>query len=1541
VPSLSPRCIGTDDSSVTPAYITTAGSSGSGWFPISFFDGFSLARKCLEIFWFVNDTKNLSGQTLLDVKASIGGGILQRISFTQSDSEFSTLTWEWADGGFQTPHAVHIPISNAILPRVWWHSVLQYEDDQAPSPEGTIGDGRWHIYHGRVGVSANGTISQADHMPYEYSGTDTLGSIGGLFQNSRKLMGFRTYDFTTPEYRIALGTRTEPDGTTVVPSSYWNGGFAELRTWTPWFDPQPIPGDPPTPSELERRRNIFVRANNITDTPSEGSEDVGSNIVNAMRFNEPAGTLASAYDHVGRFVSDFDGTATNVSGQGYDSSPILVPVGGVVVDLRNVFEQSLSSSDEDDLGTVIQRGLEDSFSDAVANEIDPEIIVQQGISGTPSSSVSGEIDPVAIGVRGLLNDVEDSTSISTSLDPILGNAISMLPVDLTLGVGSSNNDVTNLPLRGLLNDVENSLSESLEAAPFLGITVQLSATSAAIDADSGELVPPVLETFGIVSLYTILEIENTISSEIANLGSTLVFSATSADGDSSSNEEIGWHAEVQKLGIIELWYEFQSFLDVGGTNYIDNIAGAANLEVVESPTTFTEPHLIDSSAPHDDLGSMISFSQGDQTLVVADGNAGNPGLSVDPFTIIVSVDRLNQVGLSSAGIVRKPSDLSGDIWNLRLNIIGAVVFERRTDAGGLISITSNAVVDPSRSNLIIATFDTIQGMRLYLDGSLVASSSNTTANEHSLQKIIFDDALATFHAIDDFVFIESQNVTAEIASNVYDNWRYALIRLDSDRVISTVGSLATNEAAATESFASLTIAGIVPFSNFLTPGDASSDETIAALDRVADLRNNFSPSLAQTSDDDLVFRFDSLALTTEDPNNNSVASQISSFDVIGQTNFANLAIPSESASFDSPGQIDLTLGLSNNVNVVAVSKNGETGMSLSLDYVATGVGINAASDNPFPTLSVAGEIAFSNVGNPLLSSSSDVFVVADRTAFLANDNSLLVGATDELALPVARELALPATNDEINSLSTANNPIMDIAGGVALSNTNSPLFVKSSETLATVLRDLGITNAEVPSEGISADDLVVASRGLTLAATDPGIDAASADNRPFLITGKDVILGNAGNPDLAASDELPPVLARDADLYASDSVLYWTISYEGLPASHELIRGLKSDLDPPQLSDGLGDIGIETNVLFSAVSVLFIPGSTEAPLIAAVEKPLAATGPTVNSLATEQAGMVVIPGLSNTGSPLPSFATEDPPSIGRVRSFVGTPSSSASASGSGSGGAGGAGNPVLLRTRKIIPIPDSTASSELEVPIAAGTIQATISEAESVSADLCTLEAYLSKLDIWNVALTKLGIETVSATTDSVPQAVAMAANWDSFKGTFLRDHMWNGANTTVDLVRYQDTVTPGDVDPTGPWSYAYRLDNLTPEWVRSLRLNGKENRPGTKSANGLGLWTEQVVFNDNGDGALCLLTNETSATLDYTFKVHDCDIDKYLPEDMRWAMAITFAVHMASDLGSSNADVNLLEQQAEIARRNARRTDSQSGARTTVIDYTIHDAFY
>lgn len=274
-----------------------------------------------------------------------------------------------------------------------------------------------------------------------------------------------------------------------------------------------------------------------------------------------------------------------------------------------------------------------------------------------------------------------------------------------------------------------------------------------------------------------------------------------------------------------------------------------------------------------------------------------------------------------------------------------------------------------------------------------------------------------------------------------------------------------------------------------------------------------------------------------------------------------------------------------------------------------------------------------------------------------------------------------------------------------------------------------------------------------------------------------------------------------------------------------------------------------------------------------------------------------------------------------------------------SDGDSGAGDGGFGRDRDMDPDLADAESSNNSPDTSSGTLSATIPHVGSVIAPFCFLEGYLSKLDIWNVALTKLGIETVTATTDSSSQAQKMAKNWDLFKETFLRDHVWNGAKTTIALTRFQNADLT-DVVPAGRWSYAYVVPP-SPKWVRSVRLNGKENRSGDKGYSGLGLWEEEVAWNAEGVGKFCILTDEAAAKLEYIFLVSDNDLDDFLTADMRWAMALTFAVHMASDLGSSNADVAQLEQHAEMARRNARRTDGQSAARFTFTDTTVADAFY
>lgn len=275
-----------------------------------------------------------------------------------------------------------------------------------------------------------------------------------------------------------------------------------------------------------------------------------------------------------------------------------------------------------------------------------------------------------------------------------------------------------------------------------------------------------------------------------------------------------------------------------------------------------------------------------------------------------------------------------------------------------------------------------------------------------------------------------------------------------------------------------------------------------------------------------------------------------------------------------------------------------------------------------------------------------------------------------------------------------------------------------------------------------------------------------------------------------------------------------------------------------------------------------------------------------------------------------------------------------------SAGSGAAGAVQILVEREFVPPPSDSFTSEVPPFFTGGGLRARIRETETVRGNqFCSLEAYLSVLDIWNVALTRLGIERVTATdgSDGSSQALAIAANWLLFKEKFLRDNVWDGAKTTATLTRFQNTVVPGDVVPSARWNYAY---NRPADHVLSLRVNGRENAPGAKSAGGFGLWEEETVTNDAGLKKRCVMSDDTPVSLEYLFLVSDNDIT-LLPADLRWAMAVTLAAHMSSELGSGSTEVDQLEQQAEIARRNARRTDAQTGARLTIYDTTIADAFF
>lgn len=261
--------------------------------------------------------------------------------------------------------------------------------------------------------------------------------------------------------------------------------------------------------------------------------------------------------------------------------------------------------------------------------------------------------------------------------------------------------------------------------------------------------------------------------------------------------------------------------------------------------------------------------------------------------------------------------------------------------------------------------------------------------------------------------------------------------------------------------------------------------------------------------------------------------------------------------------------------------------------------------------------------------------------------------------------------------------------------------------------------------------------------------------------------------------------------------------------------------------------------------------------------------------------------------------------------------------------------PKIIRRFSVV---DETKTIDT-ITLAGGSLAVVIPNTVTFSAPLLTLEEYMSVLDIWNTALVKLGVEGVTSapTSDGSPQGEKLASAWPLFKGKFLRSDDWDGGKTTALLSLFYHGDGTTMVTPNVRWTYAYVLPS---DHVRSLRMNGRLNYPGQKDISGLGLWEEETVTNDAGTKKRCLLTNDAPASLEYIFRVGDADI-LLLPDDMRWAMALSLAAHVATGFGKTTTEIEALKADAEEATRAAVRSDNQTGARITVRDSTIADAFY
>ena len=222
-------------------------------------------------------------------------------------------------------------------------------------------------------------------------------------------------------------------------------------------------------------------------------------------------------------------------------------------------------------------------------------------------------------------------------------------------------------------------------------------------------------------------------------------------------------------------------------------------------------------------------------------------------------------------------------------------------------------------------------------------------------------------------------------------------------------------------------------------------------------------------------------------------------------------------------------------------------------------------------------------------------------------------------------------------------------------------------------------------------------------------------------------------------------------------------------------------------------------------------------------------------------------------------------------------------------------------------------------------ITVTIPGIGSVFSDLLTEAQAMAVIDIWNTALTSLGITAVTSVTDGSPQQLLLTNIYPLFRKQFLADHLWNGAKKTKALTTLKDDA--GDaVSPPSRWTNAFALPD---DVLRVWRLNGLENRPDYVGGFTTNMWEIEVVVSDEGEAeealtrALC--TDESTATIEYVFDVGDKVT--LLGPLTQHALGRALAVYVAHNFGKNATEIAQLEALAKEALLAAKGVDGQEGS--------------
>lgn len=246
----------------------------------------------------------------------------------------------------------------------------------------------------------------------------------------------------------------------------------------------------------------------------------------------------------------------------------------------------------------------------------------------------------------------------------------------------------------------------------------------------------------------------------------------------------------------------------------------------------------------------------------------------------------------------------------------------------------------------------------------------------------------------------------------------------------------------------------------------------------------------------------------------------------------------------------------------------------------------------------------------------------------------------------------------------------------------------------------------------------------------------------------------------------------------------------------------------------------------------------------------------------------------------------------------------------------------------LLSITDSSSVADTLTATGPTTLEAvvTIPGLGGLSFSLLTESEALAVIDIWNTALTSLGVSTITSVTDGTPQQKLISNVYPLFKQQFLADHVWNGAKKTAILSSLTDNAG-AVVAPVSRWSYAYTLPT---DSLRIWRLNGLENQPNYVGGLAINLWEIECVVTDDGtvneDTRRCLCTDQGSAKIEYVFDVPDSKTDSLLGPLVKHAMGRTLAVYVAQNFGKNSTEIAQLEALAKDALLAAKGVDGQEG---------------